>query len=283
MTNEEQNLINGLFDRLRNADNATKDRDAEHLIQQKVSAQPTAPYLMAQTVLVQEQALNNAQARIKDLETRLADASKAPQHDSGGGGFLSGLFGGGKSAAPTSAPPSQSAPQSAPPQPSYGGGSAPNYPAPVAPVAGGGFLRTALAAAAGVAGGSLLANGLENMLGHHGGMFGSSMGGSGGSFMNTGFGGQPSEIVENRETINNYYDNDDRSGAGNAGFGSGGDSISNTADNDSDPYSTPPTDGPADTITDDGDYSTPPTDEPNDGGFFAGSDDSSSGNDDNLV
>ena len=97
MTTEERNLINGLFDRLHTADSATKDREAEQLIQQKVATQPGAPYLMAQTVLVQEQALSNAQARIKDLETRLTEASKAqPQEGSSGGSFLSGLFGGAK-------------------------------------------------------------------------------------------------------------------------------------------------------------------------------------------
>lgn len=302
MTNEEQNLITGLFDRLRNADKAPKDRDAERFIQERVGAQPTAPYLMAQTVLVQEQALNNAQARIKDLETRLADVSKSQQHEgTGGGSFLSGLFGGNKQSA-NNPPAQQPAPPPMPPaQQAGGGGYAPagGYPpnSPVAaPAAGGGFLRTALAAAAGVAGGSLLANGLENMLGHHGGMFGSSMG-TGGNFMNTGFGGgQPTETVN--ETVNNYYDNEDR-GGGNAGFG-GGDAISNTsdrdADNDNDPYSTPPTDDPSEADPDNstasgdsGDYSTPPTDEPNDGGSFASSDDSGSsydsggGSDDNLV
>ena len=105
MNSDEINLINGLFDRLRSADSAPKDKDAEQLIQQKVAAQPSAPYLMAQTVLVQEQALNNAQAKIKDLETRIAEAAKEHEQSGGGGGsFLSNLFGGGRTNPPPQPP-----------------------------------------------------------------------------------------------------------------------------------------------------------------------------------
>lgn len=185
MTPDERNLIAGLFDRLHQADTSPKDREAEQLIQAKVAEQPAAPYLLAQTVLVQEHALTNAQARIAQLERQAAQASTA--QSSGGGSFLSGLFGG----HPT--------PSTPPPVPQ------PTYPSTVnmAPGAGGGFLRTALAAAAGVAGGSLLFNGIEGLLGHNSGVFGSSLGGGSGFF--GGGAGRP-EVIENNEVVNNYYD-----------------------------------------------------------------------------
>ena len=68
-----------------------KDREAEQLIQQSTAAQPDSPYLLVQTLLVQEHALNNAQVRIQQLEKQVAQAPQ--QNQSGGGGFLSGLFG----------------------------------------------------------------------------------------------------------------------------------------------------------------------------------------------
>ena len=89
MTPEEQNLIENLFERLRPADANPKDPQAQQLIQAKTAALPSAPYLLAQAVIVQEHALANAQARIAELENHLAGASQnAP---AGGGSFLSGV------------------------------------------------------------------------------------------------------------------------------------------------------------------------------------------------
>jgi uncharacterized protein len=79
MTPEEQNLIENLFDRLREADVNPKDPEAEQLIHAKTAALPSAPYLLTQAVLVQEHALTNAQARIAELETRLTAATKSAQ------------------------------------------------------------------------------------------------------------------------------------------------------------------------------------------------------------
>ena len=97
MTPDERNLINGLFDRLRQADaNApAKDREAEDFIRQLTTQVPSAAYLLTQTTLVQEHALTNAQARIADLEKQLTQARQQQPASSGSsGGFLSGLFGG---------------------------------------------------------------------------------------------------------------------------------------------------------------------------------------------
>ena len=277
MTPEERNLISGLFDRLRNVNPGQKDQEAAQLIQQSTAAQPDSPYLLVQTLLVQEHALNNAQVRIQQLEKQVAQAAQTPPQGqgSGGGGFLSGLFG--HHADPAPAPPAQGTqgtipPQQLPQNPAYAQ-SAPPYPSTVgmAPSAGGGFLRSALTTAAGVAGGAVLFQGIENLLGHHSGPFGGGMGGGGfGGF--GGFGGGGREVVENQETVNNYIDE-----RGNGGDPSGGGSFlggatgfqqlgaeenrQDTASggfddsgfNTSNPFDTPPTDNQTDDI--------PPTDD----------------------
>src|SRR5690242_4018597 len=121
MTPEERDLIAGLFQRLREADTAPKDREAEEFIRRLTAELPSAPYLMAQTVLVQEHALQNAQARIAELERQSA-AAPPPQQQSGS--FLGGLLGGGgpwgrRDAAGGNPPPrgwSQAAPAGSVPQ-----------------------------------------------------------------------------------------------------------------------------------------------------------------------
>jgi hypothetical protein len=211
MTSEENSLISGLFDRLGSADTHTHDAEAEKLIRQSVASHPAAPYLLVQTVLVQEHALMNAQARIKALEQQVA-ASAQPAPAAHSGGFLSGLFGGGSGTpAPTNIPA-----RTLPPAP------APSYPSTVSmpASAGGGFLRSALTTAAGVAGGAMLFEGIEDLLGHRSGAFGSGLGGGGGGFMDTGFGGRP----ETMETVNNYYGSDAGGSPGsNAGTQNSGD------------------------------------------------------------
>ena len=220
MTPEERNLISGLFDRLRNVNPGQKDREAEQLIQQSTASQPDSPYLLVQTLLVQEHALNNAQVRIQQLEKQVAEAAQKSPAPQSGGGFLAGLFGHHADPAPGSAPPVQPPgiipPQQLPPNPAYAQ-SVPPYPSTVnmAPSAGGGFLRSALTTAAGVAGGAVLFQGIESLLGHHSGAFGSGLGGGGGFFGGGGgyggFGGGP-QIIENHEVVNNYID--ERGGGG---------------------------------------------------------------------
>ncbi|WP_332689952.1 DUF2076 domain-containing protein [Devosia sp.] len=82
---QDQQAIDGLFDRIEDVARKSppRDRDAEALIQHRLREYPPAPYYMAQTILIQEQALRQAQERIEQLE-----ASQRPA-----GGFLGGLFG----------------------------------------------------------------------------------------------------------------------------------------------------------------------------------------------
>ena len=188
MTPEESQLINGLHDRLDQAAVQNRDPEAENLILKRFAANPHAPYLLTQSVLVLQQAVTGAQSRIADLEKQLAEAKAQPQQ---GGGFLSSIFG--SPVAPQAAAPVRPA---APPP-------IPQQPVAPAPSQGGSFLQTALGTAAGVAGGALLFQGIENMMGHNPGPFG-GMGTSSGGFLGEN---QPAEI------INNYYGSPDDSSA----------------------------------------------------------------------
>ncbi len=105
MTPEERALIDGLFDRMRSVASQPRDAEAEALIARRVAEAPHATYALAQSVLVQEHALQQAYGHIQDLEAQLADAearaAEAQQRQSGSGGFLGGLFGGGRSSVPS--------------------------------------------------------------------------------------------------------------------------------------------------------------------------------------
>ncbi len=215
MTPDEKNLISGLFGRLKDAEASAgpKDAEAEGLIRQLVAQQPSAPYLLVQTVLVQEHALNNAQARIAELEQQVKAASPAQPSGSFLGGAADKLGPWGRradqapqQAAPAYAQPMQQPPQPMAPQPGY----APYAStAAMAPSAGGGFLRSALTTAAGVAGGALLFQGISGLLHQNAGAFGPALGAGYGPGNAWGPGG--GTVVN--ETVNNYYGNDARDGS----------------------------------------------------------------------
>lgn len=171
MTPDERQLLNQLFERIRDAGQAPRDREAEDFIARAVREQPYAPYLMAQTVIVQEEALKQAAARIEALEAEL----KTKASDTSGsflGSVSKSIFGG-------ASVPAVGARAAEAPRPSPWGRSAGAPPAPMGQAMqqpfnqgpfsqqaqGGGFLRTAMATAAGVAGGALLMHGLQSMFG----------------------------------------------------------------------------------------------------------------------
>lgn len=167
MNTEEQQLISQLFDRMESAAPPAKDYEAERLIQERTRRFPDAPYMMVQTVVVQEHALQQAGARVRQLEDLVASLQRNGVRPSEGS-----FLGGAQSISPwtrTSVPetgydrgPSQysSAPVQSAPQPQ-------SMSQPAAPAAsqGGGFLASALSTASGVAGGVLLADGLRSLLG----------------------------------------------------------------------------------------------------------------------
>ena len=184
MNSEEQTLIDGLFSRLQQAekDSAPRDAQAEARIKEHMTSQPAAGYFMAQAILVQEAAIKRLDEQnkqlaqqVEQLQAELQQARNPASASSGGGGFLSSIFGGGtRDSRPASAP---SAPASGgggwrePARPAFnapaqqGFGAPPgNYGAPQqqAPAASS-FLGGALKTAAGVAGGVMLAQGISSL------------------------------------------------------------------------------------------------------------------------
>ncbi len=168
MTPDERQMLTDLANKIAQTPPPQRDPEAEELIRTKIGSRPDALYLMTQTVLIQNLALEHAKKQIDELQRR---APQAPS--SGSGSFL------GQAPNPASSPPS--APQPTPAAPSSGSGS---------------FLRSAATTAAGVAAGALAFEGIRSLFGGLGGMFG------GGPHMGS-FLGQPpvSETI-----INNYYD-----------------------------------------------------------------------------
>ncbi len=154
MDHQDRQAIEQLFGKIAQVERQSTppDTQAAEFIRSQIARQPNAPYYMAQTIVVQEQALSAAQGRIQQLEHELAS------RPTGGGGFLSSLFGGGQ-ARPQPHQPYQ-------PQPMHG---MPPHMAPgmsqMAPGRGGGFLAGAAQTAMGVAGGVLLGNMLADAFG----------------------------------------------------------------------------------------------------------------------
>jgi hypothetical protein len=204
MTPQERDLLTNLVNRLRQSPPQQQDAEAAGLINDLVREKPNAPYVLAQTVLIQDYALHQAQTRIADLEQQLQ--GQQPQES---GGFLSAIFGSGK---PPQRPQPQPVPQPyqqpayAQPAPGPWGQAAPTQPS---------FLRSAATTAAGIAGGALLFQGIESLMGGHGG-FGGGFGGAG---YGGGFMPQPG-LTET--VVNNYYDQPGAgAGSESAGFDQG--------------------------------------------------------------
>ncbi len=256
MTNEERDIISKFIARVGGAGQSSGfaggsvpasqpalppiDRDADSFIAQTFNQYPEARYRITQLAFVQEHALVEAQNRIQRLEWELQQAQQAVQQaqqagGKPGGGFLSGLFGGGnraQSAPPQGDPrwggqpqqPNYQQPnyqQSAPPPPQY----PPNYQQGVLqPRGGSGFLGSALTTAAGVAGGVVAGNALMSLFSPHSGGMGGGFGGEAGAspWATPGAGGQ--DYVDNSSWgqggapagNQDYVDNSswDQSGAG---------------------------------------------------------------------
>ncbi|GHB23001.1 DUF2076 domain-containing protein [Salinicola rhizosphaerae] len=157
-TQEEDRLIDGLFDRLEQAESATgeRDSDAEARIRSRLERQPHAPYYMAQTILIQEEALKRLNERVEKIEREAGSPAS--------GGFLAGLFGAG-----------ESSPSRRPSTPADSGrfGDRAARETPRAEVGNalrgssrsGGFLGGALQTAAGVAGGVVMGHMLMDLFG----------------------------------------------------------------------------------------------------------------------
>jgi hypothetical protein len=215
MTPQEESMLNDLIGRVQQTQLTEKDPEAEQLLNQSLGRNPNSLYILAQTVLVQKYALEQAQAQLAQAR-QLQQTQQQPAHSTS---FLGSLLGHRDPVPPPAAAPPMPPP---PPPPGYGASpyaqpwnQPPAYGAPPVPGGGGSFLRTAATTAAGVAAGALAFQGIESLM--HG--FGGSPAGlAGGGFFGGGE-GRPEETV-----INNYYDDPgskgadvDRSGLGDSG------------------------------------------------------------------
>ena len=67
MTPQERQMVDDLFDRLARLETAPRDAAAERAIADGLARSPHAIYPLVQTVLVQDEALKRADARIREL------------------------------------------------------------------------------------------------------------------------------------------------------------------------------------------------------------------------
>jgi hypothetical protein len=201
MTEQEQQLISGLAERIRNAPPPQVDRDADDLIRRTIGARPDALYILTQTVVIQEMALNQAKAQMEQLKQQ--------------GSFLPEVQSGGYAAQPGYAPP----------PPSGGGFTS--------------FLHNAATTAAGVIAGEIAFDSLASLFGHRGGGFfggsgGGFFGGGGGGISpgsdmiddNSGGDSRFADAADQNQDISSDID-DERDNSGDSfsddGGGGGGD------------------------------------------------------------
>jgi hypothetical protein len=213
MTPEERQMLTDLANKVAQTPAPPIDSEAEDFIRTRIGSRPDALYLMTQTVLIQNLALDQARQQIQQLQqTPQAPASQ------GSSSFLSG-----RSAAPT-APQSGGTPPPAYQTPQATGGS---------PAGGGSsFLRTAAQTAAGVAAGALAFEGIRSLFGGMGHMGGGLFGGG-------GIGGYGAPVEET--VVNNYYDSPDAQGGDDSDRAESGTDDSqdytDASDSDSDDFS----------------------------------------------
>lgn len=145
MNPQDRSAIESVFNRIQEVEQqgGQRDNDAEQLIHERLQKQPGSAYYLAQTVLIQEQALKKAQQRIQELEK--------PASTSIGAGALSSV-GFGRQPTPDQRPVSTTPPAS-------------DFGRKNSGAAGGGFLAGALQTAMGVAGGVMLGNMLGGLFG----------------------------------------------------------------------------------------------------------------------
>ncbi len=191
-------MIGGLIDRVQKTQLAEKDMDAEQMLQEGLGRNPDALYILAQTVLVQKYALEQAQAQLTAAKAQIEQMQQHPEPKHATS-FLGSLLGKNDAPAPPPPPPPAAASQGwTQVPPGYTQGAAPpvGYPQYGAPAGGSGFLQGALQTAAGVAAGALAFQGVESLMhgfGHAAG-YGEGIGSFGGG--------------ERPEVINNYYGDD---------------------------------------------------------------------------
>ena len=163
MNTQERDQLTTFLQQLGLARATAKDAEAQTLIDSAVARQPDAAYLLVQRSLLQDNALQAAQAQIASLQAELQQVKAAAATAPAGGNFLDANGWGRAPVAPSygAAPAAAYAP-------------APSYPQ-AAPVAAApsrfqapSFLTSMATTAAGVAAGAFLFQGIESLMGHHG-------------------------------------------------------------------------------------------------------------------
>jgi uncharacterized protein len=190
MTPQERQLVDDLFDRLARLETSPREPDADAAIAEGLRRAPNAVYSLVQTVLVQDEALRRADARIQELEG-------GAQQQQPSGGFLDSMRdailgpGQGRGSVPSVRPgdgaqrgpvwnsgqalgqadarmggdPRNADPRMNDPRSGNPGGGLFGSGNAGAGAGGGSFLGTAAATAAGVIGGSMLMNSIRGMMG----------------------------------------------------------------------------------------------------------------------
>ena len=193
MTQDELQLLTQLAYKIEQTPAVQKDPQADELIRTRIASRPDAVYLLTQTVMIQNLALEQAKKQIQDLQSRAPQG--APQS---GGSFLpqqpqqSQAQGYGQPQYPQAPPPPQ--------QGFFGSGGG----------GGSSFLRSAGTTAAGIAAGALAFEGIRHLIG---GSEGGGFGGFGGGHHASGFLGGDDALGGNaHETVvNNYYGSEESS------------------------------------------------------------------------
>jgi uncharacterized protein len=226
VTPQEEQLLNALVERINQTQLQEKDPDAEALLNGSLGSNRDALYILAQTVLVQNIALERAKAEVTQLQQQ-AQQARQPAHATS---FLGSLLGHRDPAPPPAYQPvnpqytqpqdTQAAPPSQFAQPQY---QQPQY----VPVSAGppSFLRGAMQTAAGVAAGALAFEGVEAVLHGLGGHPGYGWGGGGfgmGPVMGGGLMGGGFDRPVEETVVNNYFDDPNAQGGEHHGFEQGG-------------------------------------------------------------
>jgi len=210
MTPDERKMLEDLAEKIQKTPPPPKDPEAEEFIRRNIGSRPDALYLMTQTVLIQNLALEQARQQIQELQRAGQPAASSGTSFLGGVGRSIPGYAGSSYATPSSPQPSY-----APPPPQYN----PPSPAPPSPGGAGSFLRGAAQTAAGVAAGALAFEGIRSLFSH-------SLGGYGG--FGGGYVGAP---IEETVIENNYFDQPQPQEAGASDFQDrGDDSYQNSAD-----------------------------------------------------
>jgi uncharacterized protein len=159
MTPQESELVKVLFDRLSQLETAQRDPEAERLIAQGLARAPHAVYALVQTVLLQDEALKRANARIEELQVQTSAAAEPEQppisfldsmREALGGRAPHGSVPSVRTAGGNQSPGQQ-------PQPGYA------RQTPLSGYPGAPGFGSAASAAAGVIGGSLLLDGIRSL------------------------------------------------------------------------------------------------------------------------